>query len=170
MRASKIEFLTKTFPEFVLKLKPHARGKWGKMNAQQMVEHMSYSIRIANGTIPKTILTAPENLEKARAFMLSDKPFRENTKNIELPEEPLPLKQIDMHAAVEEMKHEMLVFLQTFEGNEERTITNPFFGELNFMQWLHLLHKHAMHHAKQFGYEEEVNLSGKDSMHHSAHG
>lgn len=160
MRASKIEFLTKTFPEFVLKLKPSAKGKWGKMHAQQMVEHMSYSIKIASGTIPKKIVTPPESLEKAKSFMMSDKPFRENTKNIELPDEPLPLNHHNMDAAVEEMKYELHVFLTTFEGNEDKTITNPFFGELNFMEWLHLLHKHAMHHAVQFGYHEKVEAAG----------
>ncbi|MEO8149718.1 MAG: hypothetical protein ABI723_18915 [Bacteroidia bacterium] len=155
MRASKIEFLSKTFPEFALKLKPHANGKWGKMNAQQMVEHMSYSLRQANGKDPKTILTPADSLEKAKAFMMSDKPFRENTKNIELPEIPHPVKKPNMEAAVHEMKDELLLFFQTFEGNEDKTITNPFFGELNFMEWLQLLHKHVMHHAKQFGFEEK---------------
>ncbi len=155
MRAGKIEFLTKTFPEFLHHLKPNAKGKWGKMNAQQMVEHMSESVKIANGTIPKNIITSPEHLEKARAFMLSDKPFRENTKNVELPDEPFPVNHHNMDAAIEELKYELHVFFTTFEGNEEKTITNPIFGELNFMEWLHLLHKHAVHHAQQFGYSEK---------------
>lgn len=150
MSLAKINFLTVEFPQMVATLNADAKGKWGVMNAQQMVEHMSYSIRIANGTIPKTILTPPESLEKSKSFMMSDKPFRENTKNIELPETALPLTQPDMANAIEEYKYELHEFFLTFEGNTKRTITNPFFGELNFEEWLHLLDKHARHHAKQF--------------------
>lgn len=151
MSLAKINFLTVEFPQMVATLNADAKGKWGVMHAQQMVEHMSYSIRIASGTIPKNILTPPESLEKAKTFMMSDKPFRENTKNIELPDYALPLTQPDMASAIEEYKDELLVFFQTFEGNADKTITNPFFGHLNFEEWLHLLAKHALHHARQFG-------------------
>lgn len=151
MHKSKVEFLTKDFPEMCSTLKPDAKGKWGVMNAQQMVEHMSETLRIANGKVSKKILTPPDQLEKAKAFMMSDKPFRENTKNIEMPETPQPVRQPGMEAAIHELKDELLLFFQTFEGNETKTITNPFFGELNFTEWVQLLHKHAMHHARQFG-------------------
>jgi hypothetical protein len=31
------------------------------------------------------------------------------------------------------------------------TTRNPFFGDLNFAENVHLLHKHALHHLRQFG-------------------
>jgi len=147
----KIYFLENDFPEFLQTLNANAKGKWGVMNAQQMVEHMSYSLRDANGKSPKRILTEAEHLPKMRAFMLSDKPFRENTKNIELPETAIPVKYASMKESIEEMKQEWNDFKKAFENNPAKTITNPFFGDLNFEEQVHLLHKHAMHHARQFG-------------------
>lgn len=45
----KLEFLKIEFPKLVSSLKADDKGSWGVMNAQQMVEHMSDSLRIANG-------------------------------------------------------------------------------------------------------------------------
>lgn len=149
----KISFLENDFPKFLQTLDANAKGKWGVMNAQQMVEHISYSLRDANGKSPKRILTPAEHLPKMKDFMLSDKPFRENTKNIELPETPIPVKHSSMQESIEEMKQEWKDFMKAFENNPDKTITNPFFGDLNFEEQVHLLHKHAMHHARQFGME-----------------
>lgn len=149
----KLSFLENDFPKFLQTLDANAKGKWGVMNAQQMVEHMSYSLRDANGKSPKRILTSVEHLPKTRAFMLSDKPFRENTKNIELPETPIPVKHSSMQASIDEMEQEWKDFIKAFENNPSKTITNPFFGDLNFEEQVQLLHKHAMHHARQFGFE-----------------
>lgn len=151
MNTEKLEFLSVTFPNLVAQLDANAKGVWGVMNAQQMVEHMSYSIRIANGRLPMQIVTPAENLEKVKGFMLSDKPFRENTKNSMLPDTALPLEQSDMQHAIEELKNEIRFFIEVFQKEPEKIITNPFFGDLNFAEWIHLLHKHATHHARQFG-------------------
>ncbi len=149
----KISFLENDFPKFLQTLDANAKGKWGVMNAQQMVEHMSYSLRNANGKSPKNIVTPSEHLPKYREFMLSYKPFKENTKNIELPDIPPPVKQSSMNDAIAEMKQEWNDVKEAYKSNPEKTITNPFFGDLNFEEQIHLLHKHAMHHARQFGFE-----------------
>jgi len=150
MNTEKLEFLAVTFPSMVAKLNADTMGKWGVMNAQQMVEHMSDSIRIANGTVLMQIVTPSENLDKVKAFMMSDKPFRENTKNALLPDTALPITNPNMELAIEELKGEIKHFKEVFKNDPEKIITNPFFGNLNFDEWLHLLHKHAMHHARQF--------------------
>lgn len=151
MNTEKLEFLSVTFPDLVAQLDANAKGAWGVMNAQQMVEHMSYSIRIANGRLPMELVTPAENLEKVKGFMMSDKPFRENTKNSMLPDTALPVTQLNMQHAVEELKNEIQFFLEVFQKEPEKIITNPFFGDLKYLEWLHLLHKHATHHARQFG-------------------
>ena len=147
---SKLNWLVNDFIKLLETLSAEQKGNWGVMKAQQMVEHMSYSVRHANGRDIKTLLTPPENLERIRAFALSDREFRENTKNIELPETALPLSNPSMTAAIEELKTELKEFKNYFQQNKDATLMNPFFGELNFEQWVHLLHKHAMHHARQF--------------------
>ena len=59
-----------------------------------MIEHFGGdAVRNANGRLKiDTIVTPPENLERMREFMMSDKPFKENTKNPLLGEEPAPLR------------------------------------------------------------------------------
>lgn len=149
----KINYLENDFTQFLQTLDANAKGKWGVMNAQQMVEHMSYSLRDANGKSLKRIVTPLEHLPKYKEFAMSDKPFRENTKNMELPETAIPVKHSSMQNAIEEMKMEWNDFKKVFEDNPNKTITNPFFGDLNFEESVYLLHKHAMHHAKQFSVE-----------------
>lgn len=151
--AQKINFLENDFPKFLQTLDASAKGKWGVMNAQQMVEHMSYSLRNANGKDIKKILTPAEHLPKYREFVLSDKPFKENTKNIELPETAIPVKHSSMKDAIAEMKQEWNDVKEAYKNNPAKNITNPFFGDLNFEEQVHLLYKHTMHHAKQFGFE-----------------
>jgi hypothetical protein len=145
-----LKYLTETFIEQLHSLKPDARGAWGVMQAQHMVEHMSYSVKVATGALPVSLVTPIEHLEKVRAFMLSDKPFKENTKNTLLPDTPLPLQFNSMHESIADLQLQLQNFINAFE-DESTVRLNPFFGELNFEQWQHLLHKHAKHHARQFG-------------------
>ena len=147
----KLNWLSVDFIDQLENLSPGMKGKWGVMNAQQMVEHMSYSFRQANGKDKKKLLTPADNLERMRTFMLSEKPFKENTKNIELPEIPGPVLKSSMKAAIAELRTEMNDFIEYYKSNPENKLMNPFFGELDFEEWVHLLHKHTMHHAKQFG-------------------
>ena len=131
-------------------LEPTAKGKWGKMNAQQMVEHLTDSIRVATGKEFQNKELTPEQTEKVRSFFLSDKPFRENTANNLLPVEPNPVRNSSMENAIREFEEELNEFFSMFE-NSSRTTINPFAGEFNYEQWVHLLHKHFQHHARQFG-------------------
>ena len=150
----KLTWLTIDFIEMLAKLVPEQKGSWGVMNAQQMVEHMSYSVRQANGKDKKILLTPMENLERMRVFMLSEKPFKENTKNIELAEIPSPVIQTSMQDAITELKMELSDFIEYYKKDPGQKLMNPFFGEMNFEEWTHLLHKHATHHAGQFGLVE----------------
>ena len=86
--------------------------------------------------------------------MLSDKPFRENTKNAEMPDIPIPVIKADMKEAIEELKGEFSDLSSYYHDDPSKKVMNPFFGELNFEEWVHLLHKHGRHHARQFGWEE----------------
>lgn len=146
----KINFLNNEFPRLVLELKADATGSWGVLNAQQMVEHMSDSLRVANGKDPKKQLFDGEQVKKTREFMLSEKPFKENTKNIEMSEVPPAPRFSTMAESVVELEKEIADFFAVFEGTEQKTIMNPFFGPLTFDEWVHLLDKHARHHLRQF--------------------
>ena len=141
MNAGKAEFL-----------KNRLIPQWGKMTLQQMVEHFSDSVRIASGkTVYTDFVFGPEQLQRNRDFMLSEKPFKENTVNPLMPEVPAPVVNISTEAAINELQKELDYFFSVFEKNDLQVTRSPFFGDLNYEQNVHLLHKHALHHLRQFG-------------------
>lgn len=147
----KQKFLKEEFVKQISTLSSEQKGKWGKMNAQQMVEHMSYAFRVASGRHPEKAMYTPEITQKSYQFMMSEKPFRENTPNQLLPDEPLACKQKNMADAITELESEINNFFKVYSENPLLRVINPFFGNLNFDEQVQLLHKHAVHHAKQFG-------------------
>lgn len=147
----KKQFLQSEFTKLLAQLQPEQKGNWGKMNAQQMVEHMSEYLRIANGKEKMQPVLDETLTQKMYAFMMSEKPFRENTPNQLLTEIPPPVKRATMDEALTELQNEINDFFEIYSKNPDLRNVNPFFGNLNFEEQVHLLHKHAMHHARQFG-------------------
>ena len=148
----KESFLRNTYLDQIKQLDPSAERRWGLMNVQQMIEHMSDSFRIANGKdIHTGILTPEEKLPRLQAFVISDNPFKENTKNILLPETPPAAKHTSIQDSISELEHEVNDFFSRFESDKLQTIRNPFFGDLNYEQWVALQYKHCWHHLNQFG-------------------
>lgn len=121
------------------------------MNAQQMVEHFILAVKNASGKLKLPQYNQGEILQKSRAFIFSEKPFMENTKNPLLAEEPLPVHYPSMQAAIEKLKLELQYLVDVFTKDPALVTLNPFFGELDFQGNIQLLHKHALHHLKQFG-------------------
>ena len=145
------DFLRNEYVALLRMIDPATPQVWGKMNAHQMIEHMADSFREANGKDPKDCINTPEVVEKMQAFLRSDKPFRENTPNVQMPETPFPVRFADINDSIGELQTEISDFFDTFDQDKHRIITNPFFGDLDFELWVRLLYKHATHHLRQFG-------------------
>jgi hypothetical protein len=92
-----------------------------------------------------------------REFMMSNKPFKENTKNPLMGEDPAPLRYKTVQGAIGALQQELIYFFEAFENDPALLTRNPFFGDLNFEQNVHLLYKHALHHLRQFGVESPVS-------------
>jgi hypothetical protein len=152
MQVEKEEFLRNRLIPLLRQIPTETQPRWGKMTLQQMIEHFADYTRIASGkTVHPEIITAPEHLDKMRAFLESEKPFRENTSNSLMPEVPAPVRNPSVDAAINELQKEIEFFFKVFEENNLQVTRNPFFGDLNYEQNVQLLHKHALHHLKQFG-------------------
>lgn len=151
----KLGFLKNDFIFLLKHLAPDAKGKWGKMNGQQMVEHFTDAVKIASGKLKHKLLNEGEKLQQFRTFLMSEAPFRENTPNPLLSEQPTPLKYSTMQNAIAALQVELNDFYNYFEKHPGATTLNPFFGELTFEQNVRLLYKHARHHLKQFGMLKE---------------
>ncbi len=155
MTIEKENFLRTQFVSHLKRLDPSTPPRWGKMDVQQMIEHFaSEALRASSGRLKiEIIITPPERLEKMREFMMSNKPFKENTPNPLLTPDPPPHRFNTLQAAIGALQMELIYFFQAFEKNPGHITRNPFFGDLNFEENVQLLHKHAIHHLKQFGVE-----------------
>ena len=152
MSVDKIDFLKTRFLSILKQIPSDTPPIWGKMTLQQMIEHFTDYVRIASGkTVFADIITPAEHLERSRDFLMSDKPFKENTPNPLMPQVPAPVRNPSADHAIKELKKEFEYFFTVFEKNNLMVTRNPFFGDLNFDQNVQLLHKHATHHLKQFG-------------------
>lgn len=155
MSLEKENFLRTRLVTYLQRLDPATPPKWGKMGVQQMIEHFAGdAVRNASGLLKyDTIMTPPEQLERMREFLMSEKPFKENTKNPLMTEEPAALRYKTVQAAIGALQQELIFFFEAYEEQPGLVIRNPFFGELNFEQNVQLLYKHALHHLRQFGVE-----------------
>ncbi len=149
--AEKANFLRNEYIKILSGLDADAPRKWGKMNVQQMIEHMSDYIRIANGRTPMEVITPAENIERMQGFLGSEKQMRENTPNQLLPDEPPAVRHATKQEAIAELQGEIDHFFEVYEKEQGKTLKNPFFGVLNFEQQVQLLYKHSTHHLRQFG-------------------
>jgi hypothetical protein len=151
MNQEKRSFLQQKIIPLLKTLQPDAKGIWGKMNGQQMVEHLIFITRNGNGKITMNLLTPEEHLPKYKEFLMSEKDFRENTRAPMLGEEPEPLQYESMEAAITVFEQELAEVFTQYETNPGIRFLHPVFGELDYDEQVQMLYKHFRHHLKQFG-------------------
>jgi len=149
--SAKAKFLRQEYITHLQKLSTSTTPQWGKMNVQQMIEHMADAFAEAYGNPVKSLVTPEENLGKMQDFLKSEKAFKENTKNVNMPDEPTPVRFASKEEALEDLQQEIANFFLAFESEKKKYVMNPFFGELDYGLSIQLLHKHSTHHLRQFG-------------------
>jgi len=153
MIKAKEEFLKNDFIPLLEKLNADEKAKWGIMSPQQMVEHFADAVKNASGKLLLPVLNEGEKLQKSREFLMSETPFKQNIDTPLIPKEGIPHRQPDLQSAINKLKKELDHFFMVFERNPELKTGNAFFGQLDYNMNIQLLHKHAVHHLKQFGLE-----------------
>ncbi len=153
MIKSKEEFLKNDFIPLLEKLDAGQKATWGIMSAQQMVEHFADAVKNASGKLLLPTLNSGERLQKSRVFLMSEIPFKENIDNPLIPKEGIPHRQPDLKSAISKLKKELDHFFSVFEKNPDLKTGSAFFGQLDYNMNIQLLHKHAIHHLRQFGME-----------------
>lgn len=153
MDEQKLNFITKECMPLFKNIFADTAGKWGKMNAQQMVEHVAAFFYVSTEKIKFDLVTTVEHLPKYKEFLLSDKQFRENTKapGSVIGEDPLPLRYATMEEALEKLGESIAYFENYFKDDADKKTMHPVFGELNYEEWVLLHYKHVTHHLRQFG-------------------
>lgn len=153
MDEQKFEFVTQGALPLFKKLSADTKAKWGKMNGQQMVEHVAV-IFVGSVDKIKFTLTIPlEHLPKYKEFLYSDKQFRENTKApVEfIGDEPIPLRYLSMNEALLKLENSIANFQKYFTEHPNKKTMHPVFGELSYDEWILFHYKHISHHLRQFG-------------------
>lgn len=155
MNIEKFNFLTEESLQVINNFTVENKPVWGVMQTQEMIEHLADFYDVSAQKIKVKLYTSEEQLPLYKAFLLSDKVFRENTKApVELiGEKPGPLKFSTLAEAKENLANAVKDFVAYFKNNETAKTLHPVFGDLNFDEWVLLHYKHVMHHLKQFGHE-----------------
>ncbi len=113
---------------------------------------MVLAFKTANGKIKvEEIITPPEKIQRSQEFILSDIPFKENTKNVLLPAEPFPIRNANYQEVLDKLEAEIAEMFRVYDEKPDLKLRNPIFGDIDRNLQIHLLHKHATHHLKQFG-------------------
>jgi hydroxymethylglutaryl-CoA reductase len=123
---------------------------WGKMNAQEMVEHLSDMLMMSRGTGNFSIDVDAETIARRQQFLSSDK---EMAKNIAVPftKDIIELRHDELELALDEFAEEWINFTEYYENNPNTSVIHPYYGDLDFNLWLKMHDKHFTHHFKQFG-------------------
>lgn len=153
MDEQKLNFITKECILLFKSIPADAMGNWGKMNGQQMVEHVAAVFAVSAGKIKVDLVTPVEHLPRYLEFLYSEKAFRENTKAPEqlVGAETRPLRYTGMEEALDKLTGAIAYFENYFRGDAEKKTMHPVFGELNYAEWVLMHYKHVTHHLRQFG-------------------
>lgn len=138
------------FLEILKNLDEKKSASWGKLNPQRMIEHLSDCIYMSCGIGNHELLIPEEKIKGMQAFLISDK---EMPQNIQVPfaKENTPLRNTDIELALDEFTMAWVDFEEMYSEDSKKTALHPYYGNLNYEQWLLLHSKHFTHHFTQFG-------------------
>ncbi len=138
------------FLEILENLEKKKSASWGKMTPQRMIEHLSDCIYMSCGIGNHELLIPEEKIKGMQAFLISDK---EMPQNIQVPfaKENTPLRNTDIELALDEFTMAWVDFEEMYSEDSKKTALHPYYGNLNYEQWLLLHSKHFTHHFTQFG-------------------
>ncbi len=153
-----VEMTKETITKSLAKLTENSKPKWGNMTAQEMIEHLEYTYKIAAGEQQNFEITTPEkNIEKVRATLYNYDKMPREFKFPMYEENKLPkLKYKNLDEAKEKMLEAREAYLNYFKQNPEATLKNTVFGTLNKYEWYLLERKHLNHHFEQFDVLEKT--------------
>jgi hypothetical protein len=123
---------------------------WGSMSAQRMIEHLTDTIRIASEKEKFPLAIPADKIERMQAFLDSDKPMARNIE-VDFAGKEVPLRNEEIELAIDEFLLEWIDFENFHDDNPGIKVQHPYYGDLNYDQWIRLHQKHLTHHFEQFG-------------------
>jgi len=149
-------FLRRTMPDALSGLREDAAPRWGKMTAQQMVEHLLWACELSTGRA-KTDCPIPEaQREKIRAFLYDTRPTPREFANPVLAAGLPPLRFRSLAEATAALAAETDRFFAQAGSAPDVRHMHPVFGLIGIEKWARAHFKHVYHHLLQFGLIDEL--------------
>lgn len=131
-------------------LKKDSKPKWGTMNAQSMVEHLTDAYDYALDTSPVEISTPEKYLEAYTESLYNHRPFPPGTK-APYGDWNGSLRETDLEIAKKKLLEKYDEYHAFQKENPDFTSTHSVFGDLSNYEWELVARKHYHHHFSQFG-------------------
>ena len=123
------------------------RGQWGKMTSQQMVCHLTESLRMALGDLKVAPKRLPIRYPPLKQLIIYVAPFPKNAPTA--PELIIGVTPNEMSRDIEVLQQQLDRFVA--RGPDATFADHPAFGTLTPRAWGVLVYRHMDHHLKQFG-------------------
>lgn len=131
------------------KLQKNTLPQWGSLSSQQMVEHLTDSIRMSIGELVFPIEVTEELTQKYQIFLDNDKEMAQNTKVSFVLDNPI-IRNKTLALALDEFAMAFIHFTEYYQQNPNTEHVHPYFGFMGLEKWQKLHRKHFHHHFKQF--------------------
>ncbi|HPS77678.1 MAG TPA: DUF1569 domain-containing protein [Thermoanaerobaculaceae bacterium] len=135
--------------ERMARVRPDTHPRWGRMNAAQMVCHLTDSFRVALGEVPVAFKPNPLTFYPLRWLLVYVLPTPKG-KIPTTPEFQLT-KPADWQADLQAWNDACDRFIQRGGSADSEWGVHPAFGHLSAREWGRLTHLHFNHHLTQFG-------------------
>lgn len=131
-----------------------SQKKWGKMNISQMMEHLIFSLRAAQGEVETVFRPGLFSLPFVKYLGSQIVPWWHGA-----PTAPEFIKNLETTKSFKEQKNDLVDqlykirdYLQKIRYFPQESIpVHPVFGKLSVDEWSRLMWRHVDHHLRQFG-------------------
>jgi len=131
-----------------LKLQANTSAVWGKMTAQQMVEHLIGQVQYTNGKYKPFCEVSEEEANQAKQTNVYT--TIEISRNVVFGTPQQKLLHPDLNSAIQQLMTELHHFDRYFL-EPGKTEIHGAFGPMTYKEWLIWHSKHFYHHLQQFG-------------------
>lgn len=144
-------FLRRSLHDALAALRAEARPAWGRMTAQQMVEHVAWVFELSTGGSEVACAVPETKRERIKRFLYDDTPMPRDFENPALAAGLPPLRHRSLPEALSALRAAVDHFLEWGRSAPTGLNTHPVFGPIGPEEWSRSHYKHAYHHLLQFG-------------------
>lgn len=144
-------FLSRTLMDTITGITGERQPQWGRMSAQNMVEHLFWTFEVSIGKVAVECVTPEKLLERLKRFLYVNVPMQHDFRNPALGEDPPELRFAGLAESESALRGALDEYFGYFANRPEAVEMHPVFGPLGAEEWERAHFKHCYHHLLQFG-------------------